>query len=112
MAFQPVVDLRTGLIAGAEALARFKSAEGEPYRTPDLWFDDARRCGLSTQLELLAHSPWEPSPLLDKLIYESPIRTRFTARRISITVQISFRLRWSSGKCGMVGVQYLSLIHI
>jgi len=54
MAFQPVVDLRTGLIAGAEALARFKSAEGEPYRTPDLWFDDARRCGLSTQLELLA----------------------------------------------------------
>lgn len=29
-----------------------------------------------TQVELIAHSPWEPSPLLDKLIYESPIRTR------------------------------------
>ena len=29
-----------------------------------------------TQVELVAHSPWERSPLLDKLIYESPIRTR------------------------------------
>ncbi|MBX3234405.1 MAG: EAL domain-containing protein [Labilithrix sp.] len=54
MVFQPVVDLRTGRIAGAEALARFKSPPGETYRTPDLWFDDARRCGLATELELLA----------------------------------------------------------
>lgn len=51
MVLQPVVDLRTGRIIGAEALARFK---GEPYRTPDLWFEDARRAGLGTPLELLA----------------------------------------------------------
>lgn len=51
MVLQPVVDLRTGRVIGAEALARFKS---EPYRTPDLWFEDARRCDLGTKLELLA----------------------------------------------------------
>lgn len=51
MVMQPVVDLRTGRIIGAEALARFK---GEPYRTPDLWFEDARRAGLDVPLELLA----------------------------------------------------------
>jgi PAS domain S-box-containing protein len=51
MVLQPVVDLRSGRIIGAEALARFK---GEPYRTPDLWFEDARRTGLGTPLELLA----------------------------------------------------------
>jgi PAS domain S-box-containing protein len=51
MVLQPVVDLGSGRIIGAEALARFK---GEPYRTPDLWFEDARRAGLGTPLELLA----------------------------------------------------------
>ena len=51
MVLQPVVDLRSGRIIGAEALARFKS---EPYRTPDLWFEDARHFGLGTPLELLA----------------------------------------------------------
>lgn len=51
MVFQPVVDLRTGRVVGAEALARFKS---DPYRTPDLWFDDARRCRRGVELELLA----------------------------------------------------------
>lgn len=51
MVLQPVVDLRSGRVIGAEALARFK---GEPYRTPDLWFEDARRAGLGTPLELLA----------------------------------------------------------
>jgi PAS domain S-box-containing protein len=51
MVMQPVVDLRSGRVIGAEALARFKS---EPYRTPDVWFDEARRCGLGTRLELLA----------------------------------------------------------
>ena len=51
MVLQPVVDLRRGQIVGAEALARFRS---EPYRTPDLWFEDARHCGLGAALELLA----------------------------------------------------------
>lgn len=29
-----------------------------------------------TQLELYEHSPWEKSPLTDRLVYDSPIRTR------------------------------------
>lgn len=50
-AFQPVVDMRTGQIIGAEALARFRS---EPYRTPDLWFADAHEAELGVELELHA----------------------------------------------------------
>ena len=49
--FQPIVDVRTGRIAGVEALARFDS---DPYRTPDLWFAAAERCGLGLELELFA----------------------------------------------------------
>jgi EAL domain-containing protein (putative c-di-GMP-specific phosphodiesterase class I)/AmiR/NasT family two-component response regulator len=49
--FQPVVDLRSGKVAGVEALARFLP---EPYRTPDLWFADAWKLGLGLDLELAA----------------------------------------------------------
>jgi EAL domain-containing protein (putative c-di-GMP-specific phosphodiesterase class I)/AmiR/NasT family two-component response regulator len=49
--FQPVVDLHSRKIAGVEALARFLP---EPYRTPDLWFDDAWKLGLGLDLELAA----------------------------------------------------------
>ena len=49
--FQPIVDVRTGRIVGVEALARFDS---DPYRTPDLWFAAAERCGLGLELELFA----------------------------------------------------------
>ena len=49
--FQPVVDLHSGKIAGVEALARFHP---EPYRTPDLWFEDAWKLGLGLDLELAA----------------------------------------------------------
>jgi EAL domain-containing protein (putative c-di-GMP-specific phosphodiesterase class I) len=49
--FQPVVDLRRGTIAGAEALARFAL---EPIRTPDLWFGEAWEVGLGVELEILA----------------------------------------------------------
>jgi diguanylate cyclase (GGDEF)-like protein len=49
--FQPWVDLATGRIAGYEALARFS---GSPQRTPDVWFAQARRCGLGPALEALA----------------------------------------------------------
>jgi EAL domain-containing protein (putative c-di-GMP-specific phosphodiesterase class I) len=45
--FQPVVELATGRVAGHEALARFP--DGRP---PDLWFDEAHRAGLGTELEL------------------------------------------------------------
>ena len=51
MYFQPVIDLRTGKTAGAEALARFTS---RPYRSPDVWFGEADRCGLGLELELAA----------------------------------------------------------
>lgn len=49
---QPVVDARTGRVAGAEALSRFTTA---PDR-PDLWFADAERVGLRVELELAAAS--------------------------------------------------------
>jgi EAL domain-containing protein (putative c-di-GMP-specific phosphodiesterase class I) len=50
--FQPIVELATGRIAGYEALARFVHAQ--PVRTPDLWFAQARRCGLGPALEARA----------------------------------------------------------
>jgi diguanylate cyclase (GGDEF)-like protein len=46
--FQPIVDLRTGLIAGYEALSRFP---GYSSRPPNAWFAQARRCGLGPRLE-------------------------------------------------------------
>jgi EAL domain-containing protein (putative c-di-GMP-specific phosphodiesterase class I)/AmiR/NasT family two-component response regulator len=53
IAFQPFIDLRTERTAGAEALARFSS---EPYRSPDLWFEEAWALGLGMELELAAVS--------------------------------------------------------
>ncbi len=50
--FQPIVELATGRIAGYEALMRFTRAE--PPRSPDLWFAQARRCGLGAALEAKA----------------------------------------------------------
>jgi len=49
--FQPVVDLRSGQVLGAEALARFNA---EPRRGPDFWFAEAWRLGLGMELELEA----------------------------------------------------------
>jgi PAS domain S-box-containing protein len=46
---QPVVDLGTGRMAGAEALARFRDGRG-----PDEWFQDARDSGLGLDLDRLA----------------------------------------------------------
>jgi diguanylate cyclase (GGDEF)-like protein/PAS domain S-box-containing protein len=48
--FQPIVDLRTGLIAGFEALSRFEGSR----RPPNAWFAQAHRCGLGIELELAA----------------------------------------------------------
>jgi len=50
--FQPIVELTTGRVAGYEALSRFTLAE--PARSPDLWFAQARRCGLGAALEAKA----------------------------------------------------------
>ena len=51
MVFQPIMDLRTGRVAGYESLARFAR---EPRRTPDVWFAQAHRCGLGYALEAKA----------------------------------------------------------
>ena len=49
--FQPIVDLRTGGVAGAEALTRFEML---PDRSPDVWFAEAREIGLGVELEMAA----------------------------------------------------------
>jgi CheY-like chemotaxis protein len=51
MLFQPIADLVTGRVVGAEALARFAQA---PRRPPDLWFAEASSVGLGAELELAA----------------------------------------------------------
>ncbi|MEZ0165794.1 EAL domain-containing protein [Kineococcus sp. LSe6-4] len=50
---QPIVDLRTGATAGAEALSRFTGPEGAPRR-PGQVFTDARTSGVGVQLEQAA----------------------------------------------------------
>jgi diguanylate cyclase (GGDEF)-like protein len=50
--FQPIVELATGRVAGYEALSRF--LHFEPIRPPDVWFAQARRCGLGGPLEAKA----------------------------------------------------------
>jgi diguanylate cyclase (GGDEF)-like protein/PAS domain S-box-containing protein len=48
---QPIMDLRTGRVAGYEALSRFKDPLGRP---PNAWFAQAHRCGLGYDLEAKA----------------------------------------------------------
>ena len=50
-AFQPIRDLGTGEIVGAEALTRFVSS---PFRSPDQWFDEADSIGRGPELEFFA----------------------------------------------------------
>jgi diguanylate cyclase (GGDEF)-like protein/PAS domain S-box-containing protein len=50
--FQPILDLRSGQIAGYEALARFP--RDPDRRPPNAWFAQAHRCGLGVQLEARA----------------------------------------------------------
>lgn len=51
VAFQPIVDLASGRVVGAEALARFKDSRGEPIAT-ERTFLDAHAVGLGVELEL------------------------------------------------------------
>lgn len=46
--YQPIVDVTDGHVAGVEALTRFPDSD---LRPPDVWFADAARVGLGTQLE-------------------------------------------------------------
>ncbi|WNB87161.1 EAL domain-containing protein [Cellulomonas sp. ATA003] len=48
LVFQPIVDLRRGVVAGYEALARFDHPAGV---TPDRWFAAADRAGVGARLE-------------------------------------------------------------
>ncbi|WP_298457378.1 EAL domain-containing protein [uncultured Cellulomonas sp.] len=48
LVFQPIVDLRRGVVAGYEALARF---DGPPALSPDRWFAAADREGVGALLE-------------------------------------------------------------
>jgi EAL domain-containing protein (putative c-di-GMP-specific phosphodiesterase class I) len=49
IALQPIVDLNTGRLVAAEALARFPDD-----RPPDVWFAEAAEVGLGVDLELVA----------------------------------------------------------
>lgn len=49
--FQPIVDLTSAGIVGAEALSRFSA---EPKRPPDVWFAEAWEVDLGIELELFA----------------------------------------------------------
>jgi EAL domain-containing protein (putative c-di-GMP-specific phosphodiesterase class I) len=51
MLFQPIAELETHTIVGAEALARFL---GEPDQPPDVWFSEAAAVGFGEALELRA----------------------------------------------------------
>ena len=51
IAFQPIMDLRTGSVAGYEALSRFDDVHKRP---PNVWFAQAHRCGLGYELEAKA----------------------------------------------------------
>jgi diguanylate cyclase (GGDEF)-like protein len=48
MVFQPILDLRSGLVVGYEALSRFADADRRP---PNAVFSQAHRCGLGMRLE-------------------------------------------------------------
>lgn len=49
IALQPIIDLETGRLAGAEALARFR--DGRPA---DVWFREAQESGLALDLDRMA----------------------------------------------------------
>lgn len=51
MVYQPIVELSTNRVVAFEALARFLT---EPYRSPDIWFDEAALVGRAIELETMA----------------------------------------------------------
>jgi EAL domain-containing protein (putative c-di-GMP-specific phosphodiesterase class I)/FixJ family two-component response regulator len=51
MVFQPIAQLDCAAVVGYESLARF---DVEPYRPPNVWFNEAEEVGLGVDLELVA----------------------------------------------------------
>jgi EAL domain-containing protein (putative c-di-GMP-specific phosphodiesterase class I) len=51
MVFQPIIDVVNNEVVAVEALARF---DVTPYRSPDVWFNEAHENGFGVELELLA----------------------------------------------------------
>jgi diguanylate cyclase (GGDEF)-like protein len=51
VAFQPIVDLASGIVRGVAALPRF---EGPPQQPPSAWLREAEEVGLRAELELAA----------------------------------------------------------
>ena len=49
--YQPVKDLESGTLVGAEALSRFDTT---PTRSPERWFEEADKAGLRIEMELSA----------------------------------------------------------
>ncbi len=49
--YQPIYNLAEERISGFESLARFATT---PYRTPDIWFNEAAQAGLGEELEMMA----------------------------------------------------------
>jgi diguanylate cyclase (GGDEF)-like protein/PAS domain S-box-containing protein len=70
--FQPIIDLGTGEIAAYEALSRFDGPVDHP---PNVWFEQAHRCGLGYRLEALA--------------FERAVNTPDRPRRAYLTVNLS-----------------------
>lgn len=64
LVFQPIIQFGTGEVRGYEALCRF---EPLPYRSPDVWINDAKSAGLGIELELAiidrAFEVWGDGPL-------------------------------------------------
>ena len=51
LVLQPIVDLRRGVVAGYETLARFSEPDGQPSRVPpDRWFAAAGAQGFGARL--------------------------------------------------------------
>ena len=69
MVYQPIFHLVHNSIIGYEALARFRP---EPYRSPDVWIDEAGEVGLRAELEtMLLETALEALPLIPEDQYLS-----------------------------------------
>ncbi len=67
--YQPIFHLASDRLIGYEALARFRP---EPYRSPDLWFEEAGCVSLRTDLELvMLEAALDGLPLIPEDVYLS-----------------------------------------